>query len=302
MATMTAPYDSPLRYPGGKGKVLNFVRLLFHENRLVGQDYVEPYAGGAAVALGLLFHEYVGKIWINDLDRAIYAFWDSVLNRTEEFVDLVRTAPLDMDEWRRQRAVLINPGSEGLALGFACFYLNRTNRSGIVRGGVIGGKEQKGTYKLDARFDRERLAARVLKIASRRHRIRLTNFDTKDLLEQVDGWSSRPPFLYLDPPYVDKGAELYQNAYREEDHRHIAALMANRSGPWLVSYDDVPLVREVYSPYDSLYYKLSYSAQDRKKGGEAMFFSPGLKIPVVDSPACLSPREVWRHEQARLLD
>lgn len=294
------PYYSPLRYPGGKGKVLNYVRLLFHHNRLVGRDYIEPYAGGAAVALGLLFHDYVGKIWINDIDAAIYAFWYSILNHSDEFVENIRSVELTIDEWYRQRTILLDSKSDVRELGFACFFLNRTNRSGILRGGVIGGKDQSGPYKLDARFDREKLISRILKIASRRNRIRLTCLDTAQLLTQVDGWSNRSPFIYLDPPYVDKGAELYLNHYKESDHREIANLISNLQVPWLVSYDDIPLVREVYSQHRALYYSLQYSAQERKKGGEAMFFSPDLSIPKINSPAGLTAREVWKHEQLRL--
>jgi len=297
---MTDPFDSPLRYPGGKGKVLNFVRMLFHENGLVGRDYVEPYAGGAAVALGLLFHEYVGKIWINDLDPAIYHFWNAVLHDSDEFISRIGSVPLEFSEWEKQRAILVDRKSTGIDLGFACFYLNRTNRSGIVKGGIIGGKCQDGPYKLDARFDREKLAARVRKIADRRDRIKLTGLDTAVLLTKIEGWSSTTPFVYLDPPYVVKGADLYRNSYTVDDHRAIATLMSNRPGPWLVSYDDVPLVSEIYGEFRSLFYSLSYSAQDRKKGGEAMFFSSDLTIPAVSSPARISHREIWRHEQTRL--
>ncbi|HEY3782159.1 MAG TPA: DNA adenine methylase [Fimbriimonadaceae bacterium] len=290
-------FDSPLRYPGGKGKILNFIRLVFQENSLVGRDYIEPYAGGAAVALGLLFQEYVGKIWINDYDPAVYSFWKSVIEDTDQFVALVKSAPLTMREWNRQKEILNDPASARLDLGFALFYLNRTNRSGIVRGGVIGGKQQQGPYKLDARFNRDRLTERIQRIASYRQRIRVSCIDTADLLVNIAGWSECSPLIYLDPPYVAKGAELYRNSYYEADHRKIAQIMALHSSPWVVSYDDTELVRELYGKYSSIYYSLNYSAQDRKRGSEAMFFSPNIAPPVVSSPAQVSARDVWRYDR-----
>lgn len=67
-------YCSPLRYPGGKGKVADYFKQIFRDNSLYDGVYVEPYAGGASVALSLLFNEYVSKIIINDIDRSIFAF------------------------------------------------------------------------------------------------------------------------------------------------------------------------------------------------------------------------------------
>lgn len=297
---MIEPYHSPLRYPGGKGKVLNFVRLLFHENRLVGRDYIEPYAGGGAVALGLLFHDYVSNIWINDIDPAIYSFWKSIIERTDDFVELIKITEITVDEWHRQRTILGNSESDELKLGFACFYLNRTNRSGIVSGGLIGGRNQDGPYKMDARFDKEKLIKRIERISSLKDRIKVTGLDTKNLLKDYHSWSDRP-FFYLDPPYVGKGADLYRNFYKESDHREIGQLVMNLNDPWVISYDNVSLVREIYKNYPELTYDLSYSAMDRKKGGEIMFFSKALAIPSVSSPACLPHKAVWRHEQPKLI-
>ena len=160
----TAPFYSPLRYPGGKRKLANFIALLYRTNGLLDGEYAEVYAGGGAVALTLLYGEYAQRIHINDLDRGVYAFWSVARDRTDELARLIRAAKLDMDEWERQRAVQFADNPDPLDLAFSTFYLNRTNRSGIITGGVIGGRQQNGNWKIGARYNAKDLTRRVERI------------------------------------------------------------------------------------------------------------------------------------------
>jgi len=140
-------YYSPLRYPGGKAKVANYVKLVMLQNDLVDVEYVEPYAGGASVALALLFEDYASYVHINDINRGVHAFWDAVLNDADDLCERVMQTALTVEEWLHQREVYRNPESDGLDLGFATFFLNRTNRSGIIaNGGVIGGPDPTGPW------------------------------------------------------------------------------------------------------------------------------------------------------------
>lgn len=284
-------FPSPLRYPGGKGKLANYVKLIFLENGLVGREYVEPYAGGASVALALLFEEYASHIHINDLNPSVAAFWRTVLNATEDLCDLIANTPVTVDEWERQRAVQANPEAEETALGFSTFFLNRTSRSGIIGGGIIGGKQQTGKWKIDARFTRDDLIRRVRKIARHRSRITVTSDDAatylKNTLPEID-----KPFVYLDPPYYVKGGELYQDSYKPEDHAAIADLVHKLDVPWMVSYDAVPQIYDLYRSAPHVAYDLSYSAQERYKGKEIMFFDSNLILPDVESPAAVDSRVV----------
>lgn len=268
--------DSPLRYPGGKGRLSPFFKRLLESEGLTGGWYAEPYAGGAGVALSLLFAEYVNKIYINDLSPGIHAFWRSVLDDTDEFVQRVRDTPLTIDEWRRQRAVHAAPQDHGtIELGFSTFYLNRTNRSGIIgTGGVIGGLGQKGKWKMDARFPREGLVERIERIARYRDRITVTGMDAAEFLVMVVPNLGRNGVLYLDPPYFDKGQGLYEKSYDLGDHQAIAALVRNLSCPWVVTYDDVEPIREMYAGEVVLDYFLDYSAANRRVGKEVMFAAP----------------------------
>jgi DNA adenine methylase len=293
-------FPSPLRYPGGKGKIANFVKLLFTENAMSDFAYAEPYAGGASVALSLLFEEYASRIYINDLNRSVFAFWNAVLDDTDRLCARISSTSVTMAEWRRQRTIQRDANAEGLDLAFSTFFLNRTNRSGIIDGGVIGGRGQAGTWRLDARYNKLELIRRIQKIAGYRNRITLTNLDAAELIQGLYQTISTRTLIYLDPPYYVKGSGLYESFYRPDDHRLIAEIVPSLKMPWIVSYDAAPPVMKLYHRYRKITYGLSYSAQDRYKGAEVMFFSHGLRIPPVISPANLFLGDVHKRRVGTL--
>lgn len=289
--TAIHPFVSPLRYPGGKRKLANFIKVVFYSNNLLDCDYVEPYAGGASVALALLYDECARYVHINDLNPGVYAFWESVLSETESLCKLIRDSPINMDEWKRQRGILARPDASLLELGFATFYLNRTNRSGIISGGVIGGQKQAGQWTLDARFNKADLIGRVKKVARYRSRIRLYNIDAAIFIQRILPSISERALIYLDPPYYVKGQqELYTNSYSPNDHEAVAQKVRTIKQHWIVSYDDVPEVRQLYKRFRSLSYGLHYSAQARYKGAEVMFFGDSLEVPEVTDPSKIRSR------------
>lgn len=273
-------YVSPLRYPGGKLKVFDFIKQLFEVNDLCGGTYIEPYAGGASVALSLLFYKYAGRIKINDIDRAIYAFWYSVLNETEELCRKINDTPVTMATWTAQHELQKRKEEiDLLELGFSTFFLNRTNRSGILNGGVIGGKEQLGKYKIDARFNKKDLIERIELVAGYADLIELTSMDAIKLIKRYKRTPAAKTFCYLDPPYYVKGRDLYLNYYNEDDHRAIAEAIKRYKGKWIISYDAMPFLKELYQDYRQQEYCLSYSAGNPSKGKEIMVFSDGLILP-----------------------
>lgn len=281
-------FASPLRYPGGKGKVANYLKLLILENDLSGCLYVEPFAGGAGAALALLYEEYVERIHINDINRGVAAFWVIALGHGEVLRRRVSKARLNMDEWERQRLVQRARDPDPLDLAFSTFFLNRVNRSGIVDGGVIGGRGQSGTWKLDARFNKQTLLRRLEKVERYSGRITFTAMDAAELLARISPVLPRDSLVYLDPPYYVKGKGLYENWYDDDDHRAIRSLVRAIKTHWLVSYDAADYILALYAGVRSLRYSLSYSAGDRYRGSEVIFYSPDLKIPTVASPANVS--------------
>lgn len=276
------PFYTPLRYPGGKRKLINFLKAFLRENDLVGCSYAEPYAGGAGLALGLLFEQLAGHILINDLNPSIFSFWNAVLNHTENFCRLIRDTPVTMKQWERQKEVQKYAGDlcGSLELGFSTFFLNRTNRSGILKGGVIGGKAQDGEWKLGERFQKYKLIQRIERIAQRRKQITLSQEDALVFLEK-NGFSrgASPCLIYMDPPYYRKGAGLYDNFYEDEDHIRLAGFTKKLLVPWIISYDNVPQIRELYQERKGITYSLHYTAQDKSQGSEYMAISDSLRFP-----------------------
>ena len=276
-------FHSPLRYPGGKGKLASYIRAVVEENRLTDGHYAEPYAGGAGVALDLMFNEYVRHIHINDLDRSLYAFWYCVLHETEELCRLVKSCPLSPTEWRVQRSIQHHKATAPLLqLGFSTFYLNRTSRSGIIASaGMIGGNNQLGQWKIDARFNRVDLVARIRRIAEMKDRISLTNHDAVDFIAMLASILPERSLTYLDPPYYVKGQRLYANYYEAADHARTSELLEAFPHCWVVSYDYAPEILDLYRGRRCLVYDLQYSAADRYDGAEVMFFSDQLRVPTM---------------------
>lgn len=268
-------YYSPLRYPGGKNCIFPFVSSLFYKNQLIGISYAEPYAGGAGLALRLLFEGYVDHIYINDLDKSIYAFWDSVINHTSEICEWIKYVEVDIHNWNKYREVQNNKDSvDKLELAKSTFFLNRTNVSGILKGGVIGGQEQKGKYKIDARFNKEDLIKRIQKISQLKSRISISNLDGLSFLERLNN-RREDIFIYLDPPYFQKGAELYMNFCSKEDHIKLSRRINKLNKKWMVSYDNHEFILNLYAKKPIVSYKLSQSVSNRI-GEELFIFSDKL--------------------------
>jgi len=275
---------TPLRYPGGKAKLAAYVKSLMKENRLLDGEYVEPYAGGAAIALELLFHEYVSRIHINDVSKPVHAFWKAVLDHTDALCKRIVDTPLTVKAWDKQRRIMEKPADhDTLALGFATFFLNRTNRSGILNGGIIGGRDQTGPWKIDARYNAPELVHRIESIANMRDRIHLTRQDALRFLRAgIAKWPEKT-LIYLDPPYYVKGRDLYYDFYKPKDHQSVAEFVRSSitKQRWIVSYDNEPAIRKLYKGSPHIVYDIGYSARSASQGSEVMFFGGGLKAPPV---------------------
>jgi DNA adenine methylase len=273
-------FYSPLRYPGGKSSLFSFFGSLIEKNSLHHVQYVEPYAGGAGAALALLILGKVDSIVINDLDRAVYAFWKAITEDTDHFIHRIRETPITIKEWYRQREVYRQKDIDLFDLGFAAFFLNRTNRSGILEGGVIGGVNQTGKWLLNARFNKENLIHKIETIANHKQHIIVLNHDG---LEVIRRYADEPTVLfYVDPPYYLKGSLLYLNSYNHNDHSRLADLLNSLSETrWILSYDNVPQVDELYSARAKKYeFSLYHHAHTSKPASEIMVLSDNLELPT----------------------
>jgi DNA adenine methylase len=296
------PFDTPLRYPGGKRRLAQVMMRLIDANDLRDIDYAESYAGGASVALALLFEEYASTIHINDLSRPVYAFWYLVLNDCAALCRRIERVNVTMREWKKQRAVYERRDDVDLDdLGFAAFFLNRTNRSGIINGGVIGGQEQAGRWKLDARFNKAELIRRIRKIAQYNSRIRLYNLDALDFTNRIVQQLGPNSLTFYDPPYIGNGEDyLYLNNYQIEDHVALARRIVQLKTPWLVTYDEAALQNEMFQRQRRVVYWLHYTSQNRFEGKEVMFLSHNLEVPKITELLTDKMRVIYAQSRLRL--
>ena len=272
---------SPLRYPGGKSCLYPLVSQILKANNLERKRYAEPFAGGCGLALSLLYEGHVSELHLNDVDASIWAFWHSVLDHTEELAYKIRKTPITIDEWQRQRGIhLAQDVSDPVELGFSTFFLNRTNRSGIIKAaGVIGGQDQSGNYKMDCRFNREDLERRVRRVAKYRNRIHLSRLDALDFIRQIEKTLPTSTFLCVDPPYFQKGQGLYTSFYEPKDHSILANAILRTEKPWIVTYDNVDTIGHLYRSRRQFEFDINYSVETKRKGTELLIASKGLRLP-----------------------
>ncbi|MGV0376296.1 MULTISPECIES: DNA adenine methylase [Corynebacterium] len=278
---------TPLRYPGGKSQLRPVVKSLIDRSSTDFAEYIEPFCGGSGIAMDLLLNKTVERVWINDLDQGIYSFWHALVAEPDRLMRWIEDVPLTMTEWNRQREII--EGSENVSgydfnLGAAYFFMSRTNRSGVIRGGVIGGKEQKGRYKLDCRFNKTRLLGLVRAISSESDRIRVTNLNGLDVVTKPVFPDTQPEscLVYADPPYVQKAEGLYMNFFEESDHVKLSYGLKNSLFPyWFATYDDDPLIRRLYSDHDPENINVTYSAQVKRRAAELLIMSAQLRDTLV---------------------
>lgn len=272
--------SSPLRYPGGKSAMADLLRRIRNINQLGEFDLAEPFAGGAGASLSLLFQEEVPRIHLNDADPAIFDFWWTLKNRPAPFLKMIDDVKVDIQEWERQRSIYRSTrSSTRLNRGFSAFYLNRCNRSGIImNGGPIGGIDQKGKWKINARFNKEDLRRRCEKVSEYKDRIFVTGDDGLKFIRSVD---REKTLLFIDPPYFVKGSLLYLNLLNTKYHEELAAeLKSSTDSRWVVTYDDCPEIRQLYEGWANIReFSLRYAAAERRNGREILITPKDMALP-----------------------
>lgn len=274
-------YISPLRYPGGKAALANFLADLIDLQHPRPRVYVEPFAGGAGAALRLLYGEHVDRVVLNDLNPGIAAFWRAVFHHTDDLIERVRFCELSINAWHGYRAQYLSGECSDIELGFATLYLNRTNRSGILNARPIGGLEQAGKWKLGVRFNREDLVARIRILGAYRDRVDVQQRDALDLLATID---TTQALLYVDPPYIVQGDELYLDTLTWEDHQRLARLLKRRHRRWVLTYDTDPRVPSLlYKNLRCAQFSIKHTAAVQQIGTEYAVFSQSLRVDRIDN-------------------
>jgi len=271
---------SPLRYPGGKTSIWKMVSTIIKDNELERGHYCEPYAGGCGLALSLLFKGYVHELHLNDIDRSIWAFWNGVLHQTDALIEKILLTDVTVEEWYKQREVQLNKEHfSDFDLAFSSFFLNRTNRSGIIlKAGMIGGLKQEGNYKIDCRYNKKSLVEKIKRIEKYKHRIHLYNLDALEFLDKTSIILPKNSIYCIDPPYFEKGQTLYTNAYEKKDHEEISKKILELNRSWILTYDNAEEIKTLYSKNKQYTFDLNYSAAEKRVGTELLIISKNLKI------------------------
>lgn len=273
--------SNPLRYPGSKSKLYNYMVSLLKQEELLGCTFYEPFAGSASLSLSLLENDVVKKAVINERDPLIYSFWDSVFHYTDELIQSIEDTPITLETWYsiseyRNSEYLV--GKTPVEKGFAGLFLNRTNFSGILKANPLGGKKQTSQYKIDCRFNKDRIIKSIISLSKFRDRIDIYGDDAIYFMESKLKYKRHNSyFVYIDPPYYKAGPELYRYYYRKDDHETLADYIKKKSFNWLISYDDTPEIRKLYHSSQFINLYLDYSVRTSKKGAEILISN--LKIP-----------------------
>lgn len=272
---------SPLRYPGGKSAIFDIMSAIVDENEIKPCNYAEPYAGGGGLALSMLFNGFAENIYLNDIDRSIWAFWHSIIYNSDKFIDKIQSTEISINEWYIQREIQSNKEAADLfELGFSSFFLNRTNRSGIIlKAGVIGGLSQGGKYTLDCRFNKTDLIRKIKKIADHKNNIHLSNDDAIVFMKKIEGDSLPNTLFCIDPPYFEKGSSLYTNFYEKNDHSTLSNVISSLNSPWVLTYDNAKEIRELYKNQDCYIFDINYSAAHKRVGKEVFVKSKKINLP-----------------------
>ncbi len=276
---------NPLRYPGAKSKLYDYILKLLKQENLIGCTFYEPYAGSASLSLMLIENNIVSNAVINERDPLLYSFWDAVFNNTNDLVDLINETPITLDTWSRISQYR-NPehliGKTTTEKGFAGLFLNRTNFSGILKANPLGGKSQTSKYKIDCRFNKDRVIESIISISQYKDRISVFGNDALDFMKNELRYKRRNSyFVYIDPPYYNAGPSLYRYYYKAEDHAALAKYIKTKAFNWLISYDDTPEIRRLYKNSEFVDLYLDYSVRTSKKGAEILISS--LEIPPMEN-------------------
>jgi DNA adenine methylase len=276
---------SPLRYPGSKSNLVDYLSVIIKEKVGAPCEIFEPYAGGASVSLGMLGQGLASKATLVERDPLLYAFWKCVKEETVGLCEKIQDTIVDLDTWQDFRKYLSDDALDRwslLELGFAGLYFNRTNFSGILGAKPIGGMSQTSPYKIDCRFPKERIIEDITRIAEHKEQIEVCFGDAVDFMKD-NRELIEEGFVYVDPPYYLTGKKLYRYHYNLAQHSELAQFLDSQSFPWVVSVDSCPEILSLYSNQKVVPIFLSYVIKKSRRAEELLISNLQLRAPVYDA-------------------
>ncbi|MHB1439982.1 MAG: DNA adenine methylase [Cuniculiplasma sp.] len=280
------PTVTPLRYPGGKTWLLDYVKEFIKFHKLELKAIIEPYAGSASVSIGLLREGLVDKAYICEKDPLIVAFWNAVLNQNEEFVEFIQSLEVSLETWLSFKKYLIFDSVHKyntVELAGAFLFFNRTNYSGIIKGGPLGGKKQQSSYKFDCRFNREKIIEKIQGLHNLEGRLHVAEVDGISFMQRITSGTAENLLFYVDPPYYGAGRELYRYFFTDGDHENLSIFLKKLEHPWLLSYDDAEFIRDLYTNNEKFPVYTDYQSGNLRRNVRELLISNYLIPPLAPS-------------------
>ncbi len=258
---------SPLRYPGGKNRAVNFISQYIPSDF---DSFREPFVGGGSVFIHTKQRYPDRQFWINDLYSLLHVFWSELQNNAEQVIAQV-------EAWRRDfsngvelyRFLNENIDSfDPIQQAAAFFTYNRITFSGTT---LSGGFSNAAFEKRFTDSSISRLSAVVPLLGD----IQITNFDYADVVNAP----GENVFIFLDPPYYSATkSALYGtngNMHKSFDHERFAQTMRNCNHRWLITYDDCPYIRSLFdfayiTPWVQSYGMKNIGGNSNQNGSELL--------------------------------
>ena len=267
---------SPLRYPGSKRRLVGYIEQAILLNDLKPKLFIEPFVGGASVALQLMQDDLVEKVILMDIDPLVASFWRTVFFDTDWLIEQIETIDVTLENWYWFKEFVPETTRQ---YALKCLFINRTSFSGIMEGraGPLGGRQQLSEYKIDCRFPRETLIKRVRQAAIHKDRI-LAIWDCSwdeglQRIREKQRIGSLPDknlFFYMDPPFFEKADALYRFHFQQQDHFELRNFLLKLRDSWILSYDAAPHVETLYGD------AIKSGTNGTKKHNVELIYSTGI--------------------------
>ena len=265
------PIYSPLRYPGSKRKLCNYLGRVLTHNDLRPQILVEPFVGGGSVFLNFLSINEGSEAIIADKDELVYSFWKVLFTEPSHLINFVKKVKVNLENFEKYKYISSHTHEfNRKKLAETCLFLNRTSFSGILddSAGPIGGREQKSLYKIDCRFGRENLIKKIKRISIFKNRVTVLSYSWEDTLKYVSGkdkYRNVSLLFYFDPPFYEKADKLYRHHFDSASHKNLRDKLMKLKQSWILSYDRAKEIQHLYSTFGRINVSMPYSINSPAK-------------------------------------
>lgn len=213
-------------------------------------DYYEPFFGSGSIGFKVLEElDTDRRVSISDIDPGIVSLWKAVHESPDELCSRIKSFTPNVDDFYSFQETDGTDKSLTVENGFKKLALHQMSYSGLgaKAGGPIGGREQRGAYKIDCRYNVPTLTKNIGKLHTLMSRFKDLTIECKPVFSSLESIQRANSIVYLDPPYYVQGGALYANNMNVFEHQELAKRLNAAEYEWVLSYDDVEPIRQLYS-------------------------------------------------------